>query len=115
LDVERFADGTEEIVVEVVETVQAAGACLQVVAKAVGFARFEEGEHGSFILGQLAEERAKDDRDQRVERVAAPKEVTELAARPVRWSELQLPRQLAERPKTLLRGGWNPRELSAVR
>ena len=96
LDVQGFADRAEKVIVEVMEAVQTTIARLQVIAKAVRFARFQEGEHGAFILRELAEKRAQDQRGERVQRVATREKVAKLSLGHVLRSKSQLPRLLAE-------------------
>ena len=112
LHVQSFADRAEEVVVEVVDTVQTAIACLQVISKPVRFARFQEGEHGAFILRELAEDGAQSERGEWVQRVATREQVVELPLGHALWSELQQPCLLAEGPKLFLTCGGELIELA---
>ncbi len=88
---------------------------LQVVAKAMRFARLEEREYGAFILRQLAEERAQDERGKGVQRIAPHEEVAKLSLGHVLRSKLQLACLLTEGPELFLIGGSDLIEFHPLR
>ena len=112
LKVESFPDGSDQVIVETVQGVNAGVVTVDMIAETVGFARFEEREDGTLVLGEFTEERTEHEGDERMQRIATEEGLNELRLSHAGRSDIQGPRQLT---RLLERCAVRSRELIDVR